>query len=165
MRRPMLAQLKASLVVALVVGLSFTVFHFQSVAAPGFGSTCMNRHDATFQSVLIHAPAINYTGSGDEIVAAWPWGYDITIIFKINPAILMNPQPNGDLTNGSIFFANDIMGTSWDVQCIYNIGPDLLATYLQFHPANLTGFEDSHQLVTLSTGMHSGQYNVNWIGP
>jgi hypothetical protein len=156
----MIRKVSALLIVGLVIGFSFSGLH--TASAPGFGATCLNRHAASFQSILIHAAAVNYTGQGDEIVAPWLWGYDITVVFKIDPAVSLNPQL--DTTNGSIFFAHDILG-AWHVGCYYNIGPTDTIAYLQFHPANLTGFGNSHQLVTLSTGPHTGQYNVSWVGP
>src|SRR6266550_6112321 len=126
-----------------------------NVDAAGFGATCLNRHDASFQSVLIHSPATNYTGTGSEILAAWIWGYDVTVVLTVNTAIMMNAQ--ADTTNGSVFFANDVYGM-WYPHCYYNIGPDVISGYFQFHPANLTGYERSHQTVSFSTGTHNGQY-------
>lgn len=146
-------------VIALVIGLSF---RFNPVAAPGFGTTCLNRHNAQIYSVLIHSMATNYTGHGDEQIAPWLWGYSISIFVKVNTSIMQNEQP--DITNGSIFFANDI-GGAWNRHCYYNVSPDITLVEFQANPANVTNFENSHQLVTVSTGTSSGQYNVSWIGP
>src|SRR5437868_1254254 len=99
--------LESFCLVALVTGLLF-VGSVRSAHAPGFGATCLNRHDAKIFSVLVHSTATNYTGSGQEEVAAWLWGYTVTIFVKVNTSIMMNAQP--DTTNGSVFLANDIAG-------------------------------------------------------
>jgi hypothetical protein len=154
-----LQKIASLVVIALIVGLALRV---PNVSAPGFGATCLNRHDARITSVLVKAPGVNYTGSGDEIVAGWLWGYDYTIFLKVNPTIMMNAEP--DTTNGSIFISTDVNGV-WAPRCLYNVASDVGVLYIQGHPANLTGFENSHQLVTWKTGTSSGQYNVSWIGP
>jgi hypothetical protein len=159
-----LQKLASLVVIALMVGL---ILRAPSVSAPGYGARCINRHDASFQSVIVKAAATNYTGSGMEELASVPWGYDITVILFVHPNIMATSVLQPPTDNGSIFFANDITGT-WSPHCYANINL-MEYTYMAFsyHVANLSApfNTTSHQTVTLSTGTHIGQYNVSWLGP
>lgn len=154
----MLRQIQAVSLIVLIIGLSI---HFAPASAPGFGATCINRHDASFKSVLVHGIAVNYTGDGDSVVASSLWGYSVTIFFAIAPQLWQNPS--GDLFNGSIFFADTIFGVT-HAACYYNV-PWVSGLYvMQFKVSNLTGYTNGLQSVWLTTGTHSGQYNITWLG-
>jgi hypothetical protein len=169
------------LIVAVISGLSVFGIQFPIVSgigpsgfpvhpAVGFGHTCFNRHDASFQSVIVKADSTNYTGSGVNELASVSNGYVINIILTVNPdimygSLLLDPQ-----TNASIFFASDIFGV-WYPHCYANLNMTNLALsadqlVIPYHPLNSSGYAPgTTQTVTLSTGTHVGQYNVTWTGP
>lgn len=140
--------------IAIILVLSL----WQPTSGAGFGATCLNRHDATAYSVLIHGAVTNYTGYGDTQVVGSPWGYDVTLFFHLNQSIMMNAQL--DTTNGSVFISTNAWGTAFR-ECLYNIGPDATGLVVQAHLANMTG----QQTVVWSTGTWSGSYDVTWLGP
>jgi hypothetical protein len=160
-----LQKLASLVLVALMVGLAFVPVGEKRASAQGFGATCLNRHDASIRYVLIYGShdqgalaSVNYTGSGDVLDVQSYYGYTVDVYLSISPWIMLNPQP--DTTNGTVFVHTNDYGFVTNY-CIPNIGLTQTALVVEAHIANLTGL----QTVTWSTGTHSGQYNVSWIGP
>jgi hypothetical protein len=148
-------------------------FRFPIVSAPGFGTTCLNRHDASITNIVISGEqGVNYTSSGSTILANTSKGYTALVYLDINSTVFQNPQP--DLTNGSVFAHLDIVNSSGYVLykgnlCIYNIplSPMVLVLDQYFFPNAGNGLlmpiNVGQQTVTFATGTHKTQYDVSWI--
>src|SRR5438309_10784975 len=108
------------IIVGLMMSLSFGVaIVFAPIPPPPDpGTACLNRHDASFKSVIIHNTDVNYTGNGDEVLAHYWTGYVMLAILNVYPEIMMNAQP--DTTNGSVYFGEDTTGT-WADHCYWGI--------------------------------------------
>ena len=161
---------------ALVSVVAFAVIGspLQPALAAGFGASCLNRHDASIRNVYVFNAIVNYTGNGEDLVVAnanstiagvssGVGGYTVDVWLNVNPAIMMNAQ--ADTTNGSIFVKTNVYGTAYRA-CIYNIGLNQTYYIFEAHVTNMTGYASGQtQSVVWSTGTHSGQYNVTWLGP
>jgi hypothetical protein len=179
MKRIRQMQALSIIAVLAILGLAASVNGLPSGGFPipasiGFGSTCLNRHDASIRNVYVFNAVVNYTGAGESLVVgsdpstvqgnqAGTSGYIVDIWLNVDPAIMMNQQ--ADTTNGSVFVRDDAFGVVHK-RCVYNILPTQTYLIVEEHLTNVTAYHDGMtQLVTWSTGTHFGQYNVTWLGP